>query len=294
MRLTRREFAQSSILAGAAALCGTSQASVFADAPLTAQQLLDKITAAMGPAWNPKSYRDTIKMGDPNTLVSGVASCFMSTFDVIKRAHAKGLNFVITHEPTMWSDADSLPRVEHDPLFKLKLEYVNDNKMIVWRTHDSLHSLRPEPMSTALNQKLGWDKFVQPGTAVFPPYAFSPAITLQDMVTQYAETVPSTSVRVIGDPKLVISTASMGGHGCGANVEALEKYDCIMPPEVREWETCEYGRDLVASGARKAMIICSHESGEELGMELFVSWFRKHIPGIRIEAVPTGDRLWTL
>ena len=72
-----------------------------ADAAMTAQELVNKIKALMGAAWNPTSYRDTFKMGDPNTPVKGVASCFMPTFEVINRAQAKGLNFVISHEPTM-------------------------------------------------------------------------------------------------------------------------------------------------------------------------------------------------
>ena len=89
MELTRRKFTQAGALAGAAALMAASPMRGFADAPMTAQELVNKITAIMGPAWNPASVRDTFKMGDPNTRVQGVAACFMSTFDVIKRAQAK-------------------------------------------------------------------------------------------------------------------------------------------------------------------------------------------------------------
>ena len=116
MQISRREFGQLSMFTGATALLGLSAGPARADAPMTAQQIADKITAIMGPAWNPASYRDTFKMGDPYTPVNGVASCFMPTFDVIKRAHEKGLNFVITHEPTIWTDTDLLPPVRHDPL----------------------------------------------------------------------------------------------------------------------------------------------------------------------------------
>jgi hypothetical protein len=292
MVLTRREFAQSSLMAGTVALLGVSATSGFGDTPISAQEVVRKITGIMGPAWNPSSYRDTFKMGDPNTPVNGVASCFMSTFDVIKRAHAKGLNFVITHEPTMWTDADLLPQVEDDPLFKLKLEFVNDNKMIVWRTHDSLHKMRPEPMITAENKKLGWDKFTQPDDA--KTYKFSPAMSLKNVVLQYVEKVPTGSVRVIGDPNLMVDSATQCGHSCAQNVEGLEKYDATLSIEAREWETAEYGRDLVAAGSRKAMIICSHESGEESMMNWFTGWFQQQFPAIPIEFVATGDRLWTL
>ena len=291
MQISRREFGQLSISTGAAAMLGLSAGPVFADAPITAQQIADKILAIMGPAWNPESYRDTFKMGDPNTLVNGVASCFMSTFDVIKRAHDKGLNFVITHEPTIWTDADLLPPVQNDPLYKLKLEYVNDNKMILWRTHDSWHKMQPEPMNTALNKKLGWDKYTlasDPRTCQFPP------IPVREVVAQYAQKVPTDSVRVIGNPDWEVKSLTYCGHSCLQNIEELEKSDATISIEAREFETAEYGRDLLASGGKGAMIIASHESGEENGMGYFTSWFKEHLPGIRIEFIPTTDRLWTL
>ena len=291
MQISRREFGQLSILTGAAAVLGLSDGAAFADAPMTAQQIADRIRTIMGPAWNPASYRDTFKMGDPNTLVNGVASCFTSTFDVIKRAHEKGLNFVITHEPTIWTDADLLPPVNNDPLYKLKLEYVNDNKMVLWRTHDSWHKMQPEPMNAAQNKKLGWDKYAlasDPKTCQLPP------ISLRDVVGQYAQKVPTESVRVIGKPDLVVKSLTHCGHSCEQNIEGLEKYDTTISIEAREFETAEYGRDFVASGGKGAMIIASHESGEENGMEYFTSWFKEHLPGIHIEFIPTTDRLWTL
>lgn len=291
MNISRRQFAKFGAFTGAAALAGVAPKITFAREPMTARQIVDKITTLMGPAWNPASYRDTFKMGDPETPVNAVACCFMSTFDVVKRAQAKGLNFVITHEPTMWSDQDFLPPVQHDPLYKTKLEFVNDNKMVIWRTHDSLHKMRPEPMITAENKKLGWDKYTLPDDA--KTYKFPPT-TLDDIVTQYAEKVPTNSVRVIGDPNMHVASATQCGHGFGQNVEGLEKYDCTISIEVREWETCEYGRDLLASGGKGALLIGSHESGEENMMAWFTGWFHDQFPNIPVQFVPTTDRLWTL
>lgn len=291
MQISRREFGERSLAAGAAALVGASTRAVFADAPMTAQQIADRISSIMGPAWNPSSYRDTFKMGDPSTPVKGVAACFMSTFDVIQRAHEKGLNFVITHEPTIWTDADLLPPVQNDPLYRLKLEYVNDNKMVLWRTHDSWHKMQPEPMNAAQNKKLGWDKYAlasDPRSCQFPP------VPLRDVVAQYVEKTPTESVRVIGDANSAIRSLTRCGHSCEQNILGLEKYDATVSIEAREFETAEYGRDMLASGGKGAMIIASHESGEENGMELFTSWFKEHVPSIPIEFIPTTDRFWTV
>lgn len=291
MNISRRQFGRLGVMAGAAALTGASPTLTFAEAPMTARQVVDKIASLLGAAWNPSSYRDTFKMGDPDTPVKGVATCFMATFDVVKRAQQKGLNFVITHEPTIWNDRDSVAPVEKDALYKTKLDFVNDNKMIIWRIHDSLHAMKPEPMTATENAKIGWDKYALPDKAT--AYRFPPT-TLNDIVTQYVEKVPTGSVRVIGSPDMPVSTAAQCGHGFGQNIAGLEKCDCTVSIEVREWETCEYGRDLRASGAKGAMIIGSHESGEENMMNWFTGWFHERLPDIGVQFVPTEDRLWTL
>ena len=92
---------------------------------------------------------------------------------------------------------------------------------------------------------------------------------------------------------VVVKSLTHCGHSCEQNIEGLEKYDTTISIEAREFETAEYGRDFVASGGKGAMIIASHESGEENGMEYFTSWFKEHLPGILIEFIPTTDRLWT-
>lgn len=290
MTITRREFTRSTLLVSAASAIGVPLS--VSETPISARQLIDKIASAMGPAWNPTSYRDTIKMGDPNTPVNGVASCFMSTLDVIKRAHAKGLNFVLTHEPTMWTDADLLAGVQNDPLFKLKLEFVNDNRMTVWRSHDSMHKLQPEPMRIGEQEKLGWGKFTSAEDQ--RTYHFSPGYSLSEVVAQFSEKIPTGSLRIIGDPKLIVNTATHCGHSAGAAVEGLEKCDVAFANEAREWETAEYGRDVIAAGGNKAVIVTAHEAGEENGVHFFTEWFKQQFPTIRIEFVPTGDRLWTL
>src|SRR6516164_8240423 len=111
--MTRRSFVQNAALVAA---IGAMDSPLFAEnGTLTAAQLVELIKKNLNMTWNDKTYRDTFKAGDPNTPVKGIASCFMSTFDVIKKAHAQGLNFVITHEPTFWTDADLIEPIKNDP-----------------------------------------------------------------------------------------------------------------------------------------------------------------------------------
>jgi putative NIF3 family GTP cyclohydrolase 1 type 2 len=285
--MNRRRFA---VNAAAMALTATtlSKSSLAqSSSGMTAAQIVDEIKKQLNMPWDDKTYRDTFKAGDPNTRVNGIACCFMSTFDVIRRAQAKGLNFVITHEPTFWTDADLVEPIKTDPFYLEKLHFVQKNGMVVFRIHDHWHRVKPEPMTAAINQALAW-----PFDAADPRlYKISP-MRLQDVGLHAAKTLYTRSVRLVGDPNLMVDTIARGGHTLGGNISALDKADVVISSEVREWESVEYGRDLIASGAKKGMIIISHEAGEEAGMDLFTQWMKKVTPSIRTEFVPTHDRLY--
>jgi hypothetical protein len=56
----------------------------------------------------------------------------MTTFDQIQRSHAAGLNLIITHEPTFWSDAEKID-LSADPIYKVKNGFCLKNDIVVWR-----------------------------------------------------------------------------------------------------------------------------------------------------------------
>jgi hypothetical protein len=62
VQISRREFGERSLFMAAADLLGLPAGPVFVVAPVGAQQIADRISATMGPAWNPASYRDTFKI----------------------------------------------------------------------------------------------------------------------------------------------------------------------------------------------------------------------------------------
>ena len=287
-KISRRELTKIA-LPGVAAIAGGTRAAAQAPPRMTARQIVERIKAVIGVPWNEKSYRDTFKLGDPDTPVKGVASMFMPTFDVIQRSNAAGLNFVITHEPTVWTDPDLIPPVENDPLYKAKLDYVKTNRMIIWRIHDHWHMVRPDPMRDAETRMLGWEKYVDaadPSTFNIPP------MRLRALAAHIPAKRKFKSIRVIGDPELTVRRVGHGGHGLSQCMKALDHADAVLASDVREWEV-EYFRDMVRAGLKKAYIDCPHE-GEDYGMDTFALWLPKQIPGLRVEFVPTGDRLWTL
>jgi len=76
-----------------------------APAPLTAQEIVNRIKANIGVEWGNDDV-DTFKAGDPSTVVTGVVTTSMATLDVLQRAVQAGANLVITAAPTFYSRAD--------------------------------------------------------------------------------------------------------------------------------------------------------------------------------------------
>jgi putative NIF3 family GTP cyclohydrolase 1 type 2 len=160
--------------------------------------------------------------------------------------------------------------------------------MVVFRLHDHWHRFRPEPMATGTQSLIKWDPDpTQPRMFHLPP------TKLKEVAQQVATRLYSRSVRVVGDPELVVTTVAQGGHPLGANIAALEHADVAMSSEVREWESVEYARDLIASGAKKGFIVISHEAGEEEGMKIFAQWMATVTP-LRTVFIPTNDRLYLI
>ena len=84
------------VVIGAITAVGTDERQI------TAREVVADVQKQVGVEWD-KDTVDTFKAGNTDTPVQGIAVTMMATMDVLERASAKGLNFVITHEPTFYA-----------------------------------------------------------------------------------------------------------------------------------------------------------------------------------------------
>ena len=80
-------------------------ASLRGAATVTAQDIVDRIKKNIGGDWGSDDI-DTVKAGDPSTIVTGVVTTSMATLDVLQKAVQAGANLIITAAPTFYSRAD--------------------------------------------------------------------------------------------------------------------------------------------------------------------------------------------
>ena len=291
MHLSRRRFAR---LAGTTALAGPPL--LAKGRPLTAQQVVDRIQKNAGVPWQPQSL-DTFKAGDPATPVTGIATTGMATMDVLKRASKDQANLVVTLEPTFFGrlDAQTDPAAgagTGDPVYAAKKEFIQKNRLVVWRFTYHWRGRKPDPFATGLASVLGWTRY-RVGDDVFRYDV--PAVTLTALAEELAKRLKARAgIRVIGDPQTRVRRIALlpGVSTLAAAMKTLPECDVLVAGETREWETVEYAQDTVASGQKKGMIMLGRVLSEEPGMSICADWLKALVPEVPVRWMAAGDPYW--
>lgn len=260
----------------------------------TARQVIEQIKARVGVPWREETV-DTIKAGDPETPVTGIATTMMATFDVLRRASAEGKNLVITHEPTFYSHQDKTDifEKENDPVWADKEKFVRDHKMVVWRFHDHWHLRRPDGIMQGVLRSLGWEQFYNPETRL----ARIPETTVEKLAGEVQKKLGAKVLRAVGDKEMKVTTIALqpGAGGSAGHRRMLQRpeVEVLIIGEVPEWETIEYVADAAAQGKRKALLLVGHIPSEQPGMENCAEWLKTFIKAVPVGFVPTIEPFWT-
>jgi putative NIF3 family GTP cyclohydrolase 1 type 2 len=254
---------------------------------------VERIKQNIGVPWTTPTV-DTYKDGDSTTRVTGIAVTMMATFDVLKRAAARGANLVITHEPTFFDHFDKLDVLEseHDSVTALKRAFIREHHLVVVRMHDHWHQRRPEPMSTDLARKLGWDQYRAGSEFLYR----LPQTTLADLAATIRRRLPAPTLRVVGDPALRVTKIGVTPGAAGFDMQRRafrsDSVEVLVIGEGREWEIVEYAADAVTAGQKKALIVLGHVPSEQDGMDDFARWLGTFVKEVPITFVPTADPFW--
>jgi putative NIF3 family GTP cyclohydrolase 1 type 2 len=259
---------------------------------MTAKDVLELIKKNLGSPWNESTYRDVFHAGDPNVDVKGIATTFMATLDLLQRAHAAGMNLVVTHETTFWNDRDDTKDLTNDAVYRFKVDFCARNQMAVLRLHDHAHSHRPDFIMTGLLRTLGWSAVAaSQGPRV---YTF-PTTTLGELAAEIQRRTGSKALRVVGDPKAKVSTGTAGmGYSSGrfsAEVDVVINGE--NPEAGNPYDPTEYALDAAIFGKNKGQIILGHAISEEPGMEDVAEWLRTLIKDVPVEFIRSGEPYWS-
>lgn len=262
---------------------------------MKAREVIDLIHQNIGFTWR-EGFRDVFKVGNPDLEVKGIATTVMSTFDQLKRSHAAGMNLIISHEPTFWSDSDSIADIGNDPVFQAKQKYCLDNDLVVWRFHDNWHARnKPDMEAYATARMLGLAS-ANPAEYTDQRQIFTiPETTLGEFAQRVKALMKVKTLRVVGDPKARVRRIICG---VGSGTPALSPdVDVAIGGEGIEtdgnFDSTEYARDAAALGISKGFIILGHLVSEEPGMESCAQWLRTFVKDVPVEFIPAGEPFWS-
>ena len=295
--ISRRQFA--ALAAAVAAAPFTQDVILSAADPVTAGQVIDRIRKNIGVEWKPDSV-DAIKAGSPSIRVTGIATTSMATLEVLRQAVKAGSNFVISAQPTFFGRADSptppAPRgggaPAPDRIFEAKNQFIIKNNLVVFRLSEHWKLRRPDPLVQGLAAALGWTRYQ---SAADPSRIVVPPVALRALAANVKTGLRARGgVRVIGDPALSVRRIGLlpGTTPIQAALQMLPDVDVIVAGEVREWESVEYVRDQVFSGAGKGLILVGRVVSEEPGMAVCADWLKTLVTEVPVRHLSAGDPYW--
>lgn len=259
---------------------------------ITARQVIERIQKNVGVQWL-KETVDTFKIGNPDTLVKGIATSFSGTLDLCQRAHAAGKNLIIVHEPTFYNHTDDTANLNSE-MFALKKNFIERNGLVIWRFHDHWHLRKPDGILTGMIEALGWEKYHHTED---PRFITLPVSSLETMAQNIQRQLKTRAMRVIGDPQTKVSRVilSPGFNNLQGMMRVLDRQDVdvLIIGEAREWEGIEYMRDVVTAGQKKGLIVLGHVPSEQGGMNECAKWLRTFVPEVPIEYMPGNEPFWT-
>lgn len=280
---------------GAAAGAGLASAggawAQSAPARPTAREVFGAIKTASGQYWDPNPTDDRIIFGDPATPITGVATCFFSSLDVLRQARDQGLNYIIPHEASFYERYDDFAESalrDDDPVIRAKKAFVLENRMVIQRMHGHAHSHPGDAISTGLLERLGWSQYKVEGQGTLARIPAAPALEVGRHIKRVCG---RRTLRMFGDPNQTVSTFSLSSGMPGENRQIqqmeTEGVDAVFLGEVREPEVLGYAQDLAAS--RPMVVYLVGHTSEDFGMRIISDWVQTVLPALPCRWIETVD-----
>lgn len=258
---------------------------------VTVGQIIDLFISQIPNAPFPKTV-DTLKSGSRDTKVTGIITTMFATIEVIRKAIALNVNFIIAHEPTFYNHADETAWLENDDVYRYKADLLKQHNITVWRNHDYIHSVRPDGVGAGLLKQLNWTSFYKPEAG---NVLMIPALPLSALIEHLKTKLSISKVRYIGNTtqscqKILLMPGAAGGTR-QITLASKEKPDVLICGELQEWETAEYVRDARAKGDKLSLIVLGHIASEEPGSEFMSTWLKEKFPAIKTTHIPSTNSL---
>jgi putative NIF3 family GTP cyclohydrolase 1 type 2 len=209
----------------------------------------------------------------------------MATIPVIEEAARRGVDLIVTHEPTLYDHyADPEERDGMRRALGRKAELLRRTGIAVYRVHDGWDPFPVYGNHDAWVAKLGLFEPVEGAGGRL--YRTAPG-SFRDLVLKVKERMGLPVVRVSGDAGKRVERVvlSQGASLLGPVLRAIERgADALFLGENVEWQAVRLAED---SGLPVALT--GHSASEGEGMRRMVEFLSERMPGCEYCYIETGD-----
>lgn len=257
----------------------------FAQKIPTPRSVVNLIKENVNCDWADKTV-DVFKAGNPDTEIKGIAVCMFADMLTLQKAVDMNCNFIITHEPIFYNHLDETDAYTHDPVYLEKRNFIENNKLVVFRFHDHIHRTNPDGIYAGMINKLRWENFATNDAGTL--YKM-PEKQLSDFALELKKQLGLQSVRVIGNPDMNFTKVGLavGAPGGARHIQMLNhpEVEVMVAGEANEWETYLYANDATTLGKNKAVIFVGHIKSEEAGMDYCAQWLKGFVKDVPIHFI---------
>jgi putative NIF3 family GTP cyclohydrolase 1 type 2 len=258
---------------------------------------LDEFFAQLCPEKRGPGGRDGLKWGDGDAHVKAVATTWMATLDVVRRAAALGCNVIVTHEPTFyWDDVGAGKSeleiaAEHGTPAEAKQKLLADAGIqAVLRVHDAWDFFPDYGITDSLARALNFRNKVSADGRV-PMWQLRP-VPLGEVARHAKTRLRLRQVRVVGDLGREVERAAVAVGAFGGLeviLRAVEQgADFLIGGECSEWQVVRFCED---SGF--GLILLGHAESETPGMAAMADFLREKL-GLTAHSVATAQAFVSL
>jgi putative NIF3 family GTP cyclohydrolase 1 type 2 len=262
---------------------------------ISIQNVIDFLTTPVIPI---EDTVDKLDFGSPDTIVTGIATTFLATQEVIEKAKTLGVNLIISHEGIFYSHRPSQKITEVNKVYETKYKTIEESGIAIFRYHDYPHRYVPDVITAGLLKELGWEIY-EVENKQFASILEIPEMTVQEVISYVKKELGLSNIRFIGDlsmPCIRIGVL-VGYRGGGeSTIPLLEKenLDMVIYGEGPEWEIPEYMRDAVYQGRNKALLVLGHAESEAQAMNYLAQQLQEKFSSVPVHFIAESPVFKTL
>jgi putative NIF3 family GTP cyclohydrolase 1 type 2 len=234
---------------------------------------------------------DRIVVGDPETEVAHIGTCWLPYWETCRQAVRDGVNLLIVHEPTFYTHwdldekspdlfgASPAGREAYAKEVRIKKDWILGNKLVVIRCHDVLDKIGGFGIPHAFGRLLGFGS----GDIIRSKPFYNVYRTAPQPAIEVARTIATKMIQV-GQPGVAFygdkdRTVDSVGVGTGCFSDPIEFMDLApglfiaIDDVVRTWTQTVYARD---SG--HPLVVVNHGATEEAGVRGLSEFLKNRYP----------------